>query len=88
MSFYATLSREAEVMVAELIGHAATSIDAPHGRKLAMLQTCDVIMRFCRVELHNMSVLSGVSHGRALISYVPISMALSNSLISYLHDSG
>ena len=39
-SLYAALSKEAEVMVAELTGHAAANVNAPYERKLGVLKIC------------------------------------------------
>ena len=40
VSPHAALSREAEAMVIELIGHTAANIDAQYERKASVLKTC------------------------------------------------
>ena len=95
-SLYAALSKEADVMVAKLTGHASANVDILYKQKLGVLMICAHFLTndpWCGYTVfqgwpHNTYIISlGVTHGRILRT-MPFSMNFSNPLIPYSHESG
>lgn len=93
-SLYAALSRGAEVMVTVLTVHAAANGVIPYKRILACWKHGHFLTNgpWCGCTIlqarpHNMSVLSAISHWRALRSCMPFSMTSVTHWFKLSHDS-